>query len=327
MCNPYGVHPVESDMTSRAETGDRTAAVVFPGQGAQAPGLGIPWRDTPAWAVVERAEKATSVDLTWLLLEAPAEALARTREAQLAVLTASLVAWEAARHAFEGRVLAVAGHSLGQITALIAAGAVDFDDGVRLAARRAELTQACADATPQAMAALLGATPEQALEACQAAPGACWPANDNAAGQVVLAGTPEGVDAAGARAKELGVKRVIPLNVGGAFHTPLMQPAADAFAADLARVAFRDTEVPVVANTDAEPHTDGAGWPARLTDHLVRPVRWRESMDTLARLGATSLVEIGPGLTLTNLAKRALPEVSLSNVATPGDVPAQEDLR
>src|SRR6185436_16474854 len=147
-----------------------------------------------------------------------------TREAQLAVLLNSLVSWEAARPCV-GDVVAFAGHSLGQVTALIASGVLTLDDGVRFAARRAELTQAAADAHPGKMAALLGATPEQAGDACAAAPDACWVANDNAPGQVVIAGTPDGLATASAAAKEVGVKRVTPLNVGGAFHTPLMADA------------------------------------------------------------------------------------------------------
>ena len=164
--------------------------------------MGAPWQDHPAWKIVEQAEAALGEPLAPLLLDASAEQrLSRTREAQLAVLCTSLVAWEAARPYIHDAV-AFAGHSLGQVTALIAAGVIDLDDGVRFAARRAELTQAAADAHPGRMAALLGATPEQAEQACEVAPNECWLANDNAPGQVVIAGTPAGVDAAVSRAKE-----------------------------------------------------------------------------------------------------------------------------
>jgi [acyl-carrier-protein] S-malonyltransferase len=301
-------------------------AVIFPGQGAQAPGLGTPWRDTPQWALVERAEKATGESLAPLLLDAPAEDLARTREAQLVVFLASLLAWDVAGPALDAAgadIVAFAGHSLGQITALVAAGALPFDDGCRLAVRRARATQDAADARPGRLAALLGATVEQAQDACAAAAGSCWIANDNAPGQVVIGGTPEGLEAASARAKELGVKRVMALNVGGAFHTPLMQAAADAFAADLAEAPFTDTVVPVLSNPDAEPYTDAAGWPARLAEQLIRPVRWASTMPALAGLGATTFVEVGPGTTLTSIAKRAHPEIALHNVATPADLPLE----
>ena len=297
-------------------------AVIFPGQGAQAPSLGTPWVDTPSWAVVERAEKATGEALAPLLLEAPSEALARTREAQLVVFLASLLAWDAAETSIReaGSIVAFGGHSLGQITALVAAGAIPFDDGCRLAARRASHTQTAADEAPGRLAALLGATLDQAKEACEAADGECWIANDNAPGQVVIGGTPAGLDAASAKARELGVKRVIPLNVGGAFHTPLMQAAADAFAADLAAASFVDTDVPVFSNPDAQPYTDAAGWPDRLTEQLVRPVRWTQAMAGFVTLGADCLIEVGPGTTLTSLAKRAFPDVSLRNISIPADL-------
>lgn len=295
-------------------------AVVFPGQGTQRPGMGEAWRDHPAWSIVEQAEEALGEKVGRLVLDAPAETLARTREAQLAVLLTSLMAWEAAAPSLGGSV-AFAGHSLGQVTALVAAGAIDFDDGCRLAARRARHTQDAADARPGRLAALLGATPEQAEDACAAAPGACWIANDNAPGQVVIGGTPDGLEAATAEARELGVKKVIALNVGGAFHTPLMQAAADAFAADLASATFGDTATPVLSNTDGKPYTDGAGWPARLTEQLVRPVRWAATMPALTDLGADAFVEIGPGTTLTSMAKRAVQNIALHNVATPTDVP------
>jgi len=299
---------------------------MFPGQGAQAPALGAPWVDTPQWALVERAEKATGESLAPLLLHAPAEDLARTREAQLVVFLASLLAWDVAAPALEdagAKIVAFAGHSLGQVTALVAAGALSFDDGCRLAAKRARRTQDAADARPGRLAALLGATIEQAQDSCAAGAGACWIANDNAPGQVVIGGTAEGLEAASVKAKELGVKRVMALNVGGAFHTPLMQGAADEFAADLAETPFTDTAVPVLSNPDARPYIDAAGWPARLTDQLIRPVRWAATMPALVELGATTFVEVGPGSTLTGLAKRAVPDVTLRNVATPNDLPLE----
>ncbi len=295
-------------------------AVLFPGQGTQSPGMGAPWRGTDAWAVLDRAEAALGEPLAPLVLDAPADQLARTRDAQLAVLLTSLLAWEAIRDRVPAPV-AFAGHSLGQVTALIAAGALALEDGVRFAARRAELTQAAADAHPGRMAALLGATPEQALEACQAAPDGCWLANDNAPGQVVIAGTPDGVEAGSARAKELGVKRATPLNVGGAFHTRLMRPAADSLVDELAGVTFRPAASPVVSNLDAEAHDD-TDWRPRSAEHVAVPVRWRESMLTIAGLGATTCLEVGHGSMLAGLAKRTTPDVPVRGVATPADADA-----
>jgi len=296
-------------------------AVVFPGQGTQSVGMGAVWRDDPAWSVVDRAEAALGEPLGTLVLDAPAEVLARTREAQLAILLTSLVAWEAVRARVPDPV-AFAGHSLGQISALIAAGALPLEDGVRFAARRAELTQAAADAHPGRMAALLGATVEQAQAACDAAPDACWVANDNAPGQVVIAGTPAGVDAACARAKELGVKRATPLNVGGAFHTPLMRSAADGLVPVLASVEFTAPSAPVVSNLDALPHPDADGWRSASAEHVTVPVRWRESTVALTELGATTLLEVGHGTMLAGLAKRTVPDVPVRGVATPDDAAA-----
>jgi [acyl-carrier-protein] S-malonyltransferase len=301
-------------------------AIVFPGQGTQQPGMGAPWRDDPAWRVVEDAEDAFGEPLAHLVLDAGPDELARTRDAQLAVLLTSLVAWEAVRDRITDPV-SFAGHSLGQVTALIAAGVLPLDAGVRFAARRAELTQAAADANPGRMAALLGATVEQAEDACTAAPDACWVANDNAPGQVVIAGTPTGVEAGSARAKDLGVRRATPLNVGGAFHTPLMDSAAEALVAELADVRFGTPSAPVVSNHDGRPYDDGDGWRARLPEHVRVPVRWRTSMETMAALGATSLLEVGHGSMIAGLAKRTIPDIPVRNIATPQDIDAFAEAR
>jgi [acyl-carrier-protein] S-malonyltransferase len=170
------------------------------------------------------------------------------------------------------------------------------------------------------MAALLGATTEQAEDACTAAPDACWVANDNAPGQVVIAGTPDGVEAGSARAKELGVKRATPLNVGGAFHTPLMDDASVALVDELATVTFGTPTAPVVSNHDGSPYSDGDGWRDRLPEHVRVPVRWRTSMETMAALGATSFLEVGHGSMIAGLAKRTVPDVAVRGIATPADL-------
>jgi [acyl-carrier-protein] S-malonyltransferase len=288
--------------------------------------MAAPWRDDPAWGVVDAAEAALGEPLASLILDAPAEQLARTRDAQLAVLLTSLVAWEAVRECIESPV-AFAGHSLGQVTALIASGAMPLDDGVRFAARRAELTQAAADAHPGCMAALLGASLEQAGEACHAAPDACWIANDNAPGQVVIAGTPDGVDAGSAKAKELGVKRATPLKVGGAFHTPLMTEAADGLAGIVPEVPLSKSSAPVVSNDDAQSYDDADGWRTRLAAHVTRPVLWRESVETLAGLGASRFLEVGHGSMLAALAKRIVPDVPVHGLATPDDLPTLTEVQ
>jgi [acyl-carrier-protein] S-malonyltransferase len=278
--------------------------------------MGSPWQDAPEWALVERAEEVLDQEVSPLLLDTDPERLRHTREAQLAVFLTSLLGWEAAKDTL-GEITAFAGHSLGQVTALVAARVVAFDDGVRLVARRGELTQTAADTTGGGMAALLGADETQATAACDAAPDACWMANDNAPGQVVVAGTEEGLDAATAAARALGVRKVVRLDVDGAFHTPLMQPAADALSTALAFIPMRPPEVPVVSNADASACTDADGWRDRLVDHLVRPVLWRQSLDTLVALGADTLVEVGPGKVLTGLARKARPDVATELAQVP----------
>jgi [acyl-carrier-protein] S-malonyltransferase len=206
--------------------------------------------------------------------------------------------------------VAFAGHSLGQVTALIASGVFAFDDGIRFAARRAAVTRDAAVARPGSMAALLGASTEDAAAAVAAAPETCWIANDNAPGQIVIAGTADGVAAASAAAKDLGVRRVTALDVAAAFHTPLMASAAEALTADAPALVLSKPSAPVVSNEDAVAYADADGWRTRLPAHVVRPVRWRESMLTIAGLGATSFVEVGPSATLTALAKRCTPELT-----------------
>lgn len=294
-------------------------AAIFPGQGAAAPGAGQAWVDHPAWQVVVDAEVATGRPLARLLLDADAAELSTTRASQLAVLLTSLVAWRALADTLDEAPVGFAGHSLGQITALVAAGAVDSDDGYRLADRRADLSQLSADARPGRMAALVGTDLDVAAKVCAGGDGV-WIANDNAPGQVVIAGTPDGLDAAAERAREAGVRRVMSLDVGHAFHTPLLVEAADDLRHLLDTLAFHTPAAPVVSNTDAAAHTDPAGWPDLLTRHLVEPVRWRESQQTLVGLGATTFVEIGPGRVLAGLAKRTVPDVTVHNLTTPADL-------
>ncbi len=295
-------------------------AITFPGQGTQSPGMGRPWRDHVAWRVVTDAEAALGEPLAPLLLDADADALGRTRNAQLSVLLTSLVAWEAHGEAIAKHhdVVAFAGHSLGQVTALIASGVLSVGDGVRFAARRAELTQRAADSHPGKMAALLGASPETAVAAC-AGVGDAWVANDNAPGQVVIAGTPQGVDAAIEAAKAHGVKRALPLPVGGAFHTPLMRDARAGLVAALSDIEFAAPSAPIVSNADACAHDDSTAWRERLADHPLLPVRWRESMLVLssAPLGAAAFFEIGHGAMVAGVARRTVPDVRVIAIDEP----------
>ncbi len=314
--SPTPVAPPPSEPDDEPTSG---VAVTFPGQGSQVVGFGRAWVDHPAWSAVEQAEEASGRTLAPLLLD-PDVDLSRTEDAQLAVLASSLVVWEAAKD-YIGAPVAFAGHSLGQITALVASGAVAPADGIGLAVARAEATQRAADATPGGLIALLGATPEQARDAVAVVEEA-WLANDNAPGQIVVGGTTTGLAAVAAAARGAGVRKQRPLAVGGAFHTPVMAPAAEELAGIVHDVAFSPLTAPVVTNHDARPHFSRRGWAERLSTHLVRPVRWRETVDALVELGADHLVELGPGTTLTALARRCRDDVTPLSVATPEEVEA-----
>lgn len=293
-------------------------AVVFPGQGSQQIGMGTPWREHASWSVVERAAAVTGLPIDELLVvDRGPDTFPSTREAQLAVLVQSLMVWDAIAPHLPDPAL-MAGHSLGQITALIASGALEFDAGLQLAVARADATATAAAATPGAMAALLGGDLDVAHAAVAPADEA-WVANDNGAGQIVIGGTPAGVAAASERAKALGVRKVMPLAVAGAFHTPLMAPAAAALAPVFTATRFRSPAVPVVSNHDAETYADDA-WAGRLADHLVHPVRWGPTMQAMAAAGVTHLVEVGPGSTLGALARRAWPAVNVCSAGRPEDI-------
>lgn len=292
--------------------------VIFPGQGAAAPGAGRLWQAHDAWATVTDAEAVLDRPLTRLLLEADSDELATTRASQLAVLLGSLMAWEALSAEVAEPPLAFAGHSLGQITALIAAGVLDRADGLRLAGRRADVSQDSADAQTGRMAALLGAELDVAEKACDGVD--AWVANDNAPGQIVIAGTPEGLEEASARARDLGARKVMPLAVGHAFHTPLLADAAENLGPLLDELAYRTPSAPIVTNTDAVAVTDPADWPTLLRRHLVEPVRWTESQLALAATGADTFVEIGPGRVLAGLARRTVPGARILNASTPDEV-------
>jgi [acyl-carrier-protein] S-malonyltransferase len=296
-------------------------AFTFPGQGSQQPGMGRPWVDHPSWALVAEASVASGRDVAALLLDADAEELRRTENAQLSTYVLSLVVHDAVRR-LGLRCGIAAGHSLGEYSALTATGALALAEGVRLVTERGAAMQAAADARPGTMAAVLGADDDCVAEACATAGGDVWVANLNGAGQVVIAGDPDAIAAAAELAKGLGARKVLPLPVGGAFHTPFMGPAAARLAAALAGVPVADPEVPVVANVDASAHGDGAGVAARLEAQLTAPVRWRESVEAMAAAGATTFLELGPGSVLTGVAKRAVPDGTAIAVNDPAGLEA-----
>ena len=296
-------------------------AFTFPGQGSQKPGMGGPWVDHESWELVGEASEVAGRDIARLLLEADADELRQTRNSQLTTFVLSLVVLDAVERVGV-RPAGAAGHSLGEYTALTATGALSFEEGVRTVVARGEAMQESAEDNPGTMAAVLGLEDDDCDVACHRADGDVWVANFNAPGQVVIAGSAEGVAAATVTAKELGAKKVMPLPVGGAFHTPYMAPARDDLRKAIDAVTFRDPDVPVVANVDARPHTDAAEWPKLLASQLVSPVRWRQSVQRMWDDGVRTFVELGPGNVLTGTVKRIAPDARALNVATPADLDA-----
>ena len=253
-------------------------AFTFPGQGSQKPGMGRSWVDHPSWELVGEASTAAGRDVGHLLLDADADELRQTRNAQLATFVLE------PRRARRGRAARASSRPGSPATASASTprwpppARVDFDDGVRLVVERGEAMQAAAEDRAGTMAAVLGLDDDEVEIACRRADGDVWVANYNAPGQVVIAGDPVAIDAAGGFAKDLGAKQVMPLAVGGAFHTPFMAPARDRLRKALDEVDLRDRDVPVIANVDARPHTEADEWAALLAAQLCSPVRWRQTL-------------------------------------------------
>jgi len=292
---------------------------MYPGQGSQVPGMGAPWKDHPSWELVSEASEVSGRDVADLLLNADAETLKLTRNSQLATYVLSMVGFDAVTR-IGAEASGHAGHSLGEYSALTAAGVVDFSDAVRLVTERGDAMQAAADEQAGAMAAILGLDDDQVDIACARVPGDVWVANYNAPGQVVIAGAPDAVEEAGVVAKDLGAKRAMALPVGGAFHTPFMSPARDRLSKAIDQTEFRDADTFVVSNVDGARHRDAADWNNLLNAQLCSPVRWRQTLHTLDTDGATTFIEIGVGAVLTGLVKRTLKEATRLTINTPDDL-------
>jgi len=294
-------------------------AFTFPGQGSQRPGMGRPWLEHPSWEVVTEASEVAGRDLARLLLEADQEELTFTGNAQLATFVLSLLVLDAIERVGVEPTLC-AGHSLGEYTALVAAGALAFEDGVHLVVERGEAMHHAAEERPGTMAAVIGTSDDDAEAACQRAEGDVWVATYNAPGQVVISGDPAAVERASEIAKELGARKVMPFPVAGAFHTMLMAPARARLRKALTDAPFIEATVPVVANVDARAHSTPEDWPGLLSAQLCGPIRWRQSLETLGRAGATHVVEVGPGGVLTGLTRRTLAEVTAVSVSGPDEL-------
>lgn len=299
-------------------------AFVFPGQGSQRPGMGRAWTDHPSWELVSDASEVSGRDLDRLLLDADATELTQTRNAQLATLTLSLVVLDAVERLGIAPTVC-AGHSVGEYTALIAAGTVGFEDGLHLVAERGEAMQDAADAHPGVMAVVVGCDADTVDVACRLADGDVWLANYNSATETVIAGTADAVDRAGRWARQLGATSLKPVAAGGAFHTPFMEPARQRVRKALSEVTFHVPEVSVISNVDALPHSVAGDWELLLSAQMCSPVRWRQSLLRLGGLTAAGdtehlFVELGPGGALSTMVRQTLPAMTAVSVASPDDL-------
>ncbi len=304
-------------------------AFVFPGQGSQAVGMGRALAE--AYPICreafEEADAALGFALSATIFDGPADRLTLTEITQPAILTVSVAAWRLLES--RGcRPAIVAGHSLGEYSAHVAAGTFSFADAVRTVHHRGRYMQDAVPVGTGAMAAILGADEALVAQACVEAAGGevVSPANLNSPGQIVIAGATAAVARAGERAKALGAKRVIPLTVSAPFHCALMKPAELRLAPELRALTTRDPRVPVVANVDAEPRYEAAASIEALIRQVSAPVRWEDSVRRLASDGVTAYVEVGPGTVLSGLIRKVAREATVLNLEAPDQLAAIEAL-
>lgn len=295
-------------------------AYVFPGQGSQFAGMGkdLYERFSAAKAVFDQADEVLKFPLSKLCFEGPEEELRLTINAQPALVTMSIACLRAVQ-AEAGTKLQpaafVAGHSLGEYTALIASGAADFAAGVYLARERGRLMHEAGLKAPGGMAAILGVGEQSLKEICEVT--RTYIANINCPGQYVISGTKEDIDKAIEVSKAKGAIRAIPLQVSGAFHSPLMQPAKEGLAKVIAGIEFSDPDIPIIANTTAEPLTKAAQFAPELTSQMLKGVQWQKSVEYMIGQGVDTLIELGPGKVLAGLIKRIKRDANTVNI---GDV-------
>ena len=300
-----------------------STAFLFPGQGSQAVGMGkaLFGAFPEARAVFQSADDALAEPLSRLCFEGPESELVLTRNTQPAILTTSIAA-HAVWSARGGPAAFVAGHSLGEYSALVAAGALSLPDAVRAVRARGTFMQEAVPAGTGAMAAVLGLDAEVVTRVCAEVAGneVVSPANFNSPEQTVIAGHATAVERAGAKLREAGAKRVVPLAVSAPFHTALMEPAKARLAEVLARCTVSAPRMPVVTNVEAAPNADAARVVPLLLAQVSAPVRWVESVRALAAAGVTRVVELGPGRVLGGLVKRISRDIEVLNVEDPASL-------
>ena len=287
-------------------------AYVFPGQGAQFVGMGKDLYDNneEAKALFEKANDILGFRITDLMFNGTEEDLKQTKVTQPAIFLHSVILAKSLGDEFKPDM--VAGHSLGEFSALVAAGALSFEEGLKLVAKRAQAMQKACEARPSTMAAVLSLPDEKVEEICESIDEVVAPANYNCPGQLVISGSMEGIDKACEKLLAAGAKRALKLKVGGAFHSPLMQPAQEELAKAIESAEFKTPVCPVYQNVDAKPHTDPKEIKENLIKQLTAPVRWTQDVEAMIADGADEFIELGPGAVLQGLVKKINKEVSTS---------------